>query len=119
MGLSRNKVAVPEGAAGSPPFYGEAATVWWLVFLTDLVWEHHLAPPFGVWSGMVFVPGSPAGFRRAVRPVTAAEGFPPVCCGVCHVVCELESGREQETCFSCEHFVKRRPGLFVVRLVVC
>ena len=22
MGLSRNKVAVPEGAAGSPPFYG-------------------------------------------------------------------------------------------------
>lgn len=23
MGLSRNKVAVPEGAAGSPPFYGE------------------------------------------------------------------------------------------------
>ena len=26
MGLSRNKVAVPEGAAGSPPFYG--VTVW-------------------------------------------------------------------------------------------
>ena len=26
MGLSRNKVAVPEGAAGSPPFYGD--TVW-------------------------------------------------------------------------------------------
>ena len=24
MGLSRNKVAVSEGAAGSPPFYGEA-----------------------------------------------------------------------------------------------
>ena len=23
MGLSRNKVAVPEGAAGSPPFYGD------------------------------------------------------------------------------------------------
>ena len=23
MGLSRNKVAVSEGAAGSPPFYGE------------------------------------------------------------------------------------------------
>ena len=23
LGLSRNKVAVPEGAAGSPPFYGE------------------------------------------------------------------------------------------------
>ena len=25
MGLSRNKVAVSEGAAGSPPFYGERA----------------------------------------------------------------------------------------------
>ena len=25
MGLSRNKVAVSEGAAGSPPFYGEQA----------------------------------------------------------------------------------------------
>ncbi len=23
LGLSRNKVAVPEGVAGSPPFYGE------------------------------------------------------------------------------------------------
>ena len=34
MGLSRNKVAVPEGAAGSPPFYGvfqdagPASVVW-------------------------------------------------------------------------------------------
>ena len=26
MGLSRNKVAVSEGAAGSPPFYGESGT---------------------------------------------------------------------------------------------
>ena len=26
MGLSRNKVAVSEGAAGSPPFYGERVT---------------------------------------------------------------------------------------------
>ena len=25
MGLSRNKVAVSEGAAGSPPFYGESS----------------------------------------------------------------------------------------------
>jgi len=24
LGLSRNKVAVSEGAAGSPPFYGES-----------------------------------------------------------------------------------------------
>ena len=27
MGLSRNKVAVSEGAAGSPPFYGEPLIV--------------------------------------------------------------------------------------------
>ena len=27
MGLSRNKVAVSEGAAGSPPFYGESERV--------------------------------------------------------------------------------------------
>ena len=26
MGLSRNKVAVSEGAAGSPPFYGESGS---------------------------------------------------------------------------------------------
>ena len=25
MGLSRNKVAVSEGAAGSPPFYGDSS----------------------------------------------------------------------------------------------
>ena len=27
MGLSRNKVAVSEGAAGSPPFYGESGRI--------------------------------------------------------------------------------------------
>ena len=27
MGLSRNKVAVSEGAAGSPPFYGESTPI--------------------------------------------------------------------------------------------
>ena len=26
MGLSRNKVAVPEGAAGTPPFWSDAST---------------------------------------------------------------------------------------------
>ena len=31
MGLSRNKVAVSEGAAGSPPFYGECE-----ISLTDI-----------------------------------------------------------------------------------
>jgi len=27
LGLSRNKVAVSEGAAGSPPFYGESSAI--------------------------------------------------------------------------------------------
>ena len=43
MGLSRNKVAVPEGAAGSPPFYG----------------EYH----FGAWHGVAGV--VPVGAGRA------------------------------------------------------
>ena len=34
MGLSRNKVAVPEGAAGSPPFYGEYSPCFWTVRAT-------------------------------------------------------------------------------------
>ena len=39
MGLSRNKVAVPEGAAGSPPFYGDLRNhcVWF-------VFRHNLRP---------------------------------------------------------------------------
>ena len=32
MGLSRNKVAVSEGAAGSPPFYGESGVRNYTVF---------------------------------------------------------------------------------------
>ena len=39
MGLSRNKVAVPEGAAGSPPFYG--------VFLRTPVWRPSCGPCAG------------------------------------------------------------------------
>ena len=63
MGLSRNKVAVPEGAAGSPPFYG----------------EYH----FGAWHGVVgVVPAGAgrAGVERSLRPVRGgyghAVGFP-------------------------------------------
>ena len=33
MGLSRNKVAVPEGAAGTPPFWSDAATYDFMVNL--------------------------------------------------------------------------------------
>ena len=35
MGLSRNKVAVSEGAAGSPPFYGESGVRNYTVFQTE------------------------------------------------------------------------------------
>ena len=35
MGLSRNKVAVPEGAAGSPPFYGD---YYFFVWNTQCFW---------------------------------------------------------------------------------
>ena len=65
MGLSRNKVAVPEGAAGSPPFYGVlwgarvgCLFVGWLVARpcgwgsSLLVWKRSWIPP--VWVGVVW-----------------------------------------------------------------
>ena len=58
MGLSRNKVAVPEGAAGSPPFYG----------------EYH----FGAWHGVAgVVPACAgrAGVERSLRPFGAGMGM--------------------------------------------
>ena len=52
MGLSRNKVAVPEGAAGSPPFYG------------------------------VFFSGRRSGVRRAAHASGTVPGFAWACwCG--------------------------------------
>ena len=65
MGLSRNKVAVPEGAAGSPPFYG--------VFqddgLSSVVWPMRRGcSPVRVWAcwcgrdhGLRWFPWGPAG----------------------------------------------------------
>ena len=44
MGLSRNKVAVPEGAAGSPPFYG-------------VLWAHGGAPMMGCFLFLAVWPG--------------------------------------------------------------
>ena len=76
MGLSRNKVAVPEGAAGSPPFYGEAATAWWPVFLA-----------FGVVTsgdalgGTVFAFGSSSGIAgRAAAPRGLSRVLPAAGC---------------------------------------
>ena len=45
MGLSRNKVAVPEGAAGSPPFYGVFRARWCLSCAS------------GAWNGSMLVRG--------------------------------------------------------------
>ena len=61
LGLSRNKVAVPEGAAGSPPFYGENATVVAIFMERSLLGvEHHSFRP--VWASnlvQVTLLGSP------------------------------------------------------------
>ena len=91
MGLSRNKVAVPEGAAGSPPFYGvlRGARLWvsvWGMVSRALVaggspcWcgRDRKGPPCGgVWCGACcWVPGPPTppwvGVVAPVRPGSAA-----------------------------------------------
>lgn len=80
MGLSRNKVAVPEGAAGSPPFYGEYRTLSGVRCeprVRDgpgssgmLVWKQPLMMWYGHAFGFPdrhprFVPGAVLPFRRA------------------------------------------------------
>ena len=95
MGLSRNKVAVPEGAAGSPPFYGVfvGCPVWVSVWGNGfpclggrgfplLVWKRSGEHPWwGVWCGACcWVPGPPTppgwGLWRRCAPV-----LPPALCG--------------------------------------
>ena len=86
MGLSRNKVAVPEGAAGSPPFYGVfqdaglASVVWPMRREWFPVWRGRagveeivgFAGPWGLaGSGMGMLLGS----RTATRDLVAC-GFP-------------------------------------------
>ena len=79
MGLSRNKVAVPEGAAGSPPFYG--------VFFQDaglasVVWPMR-REWFPEWCGragveeIVGFAGSVGGLRAVVRICFWVPGPPP------------------------------------------
>ena len=98
MGLSRNKVAVPEGAAGSPPFYGVFRTPVWRPSCGPhagngsrsgvgvLVWKRSLASrvPLGAcgqWYGYAF--GFPDRHPRRL----VACGFPdapggtPSACG--------------------------------------
>ena len=50
MGLSRNKVAVPEGAAGSPPFYGEFRTRF-VSGVCPMRVERFHGPVWGCWCG--------------------------------------------------------------------
>ena len=86
MGLSRNKVAVPEGAAGSPPFYGvfqdagPASVVWPMRRGSSPVWRGRagveeivgFAGPWGLaGSGADMLLGS----RTATRDLVAC-GFP-------------------------------------------
>ena len=82
MGLSRNKVAVPEGAAGSPPFYGEfQSNVFWTVCAARM-------PTVGVVSvvaGVEEIVGLPFpwGMAGVVRVCFWVPGPPPhrVSCG--------------------------------------
>ena len=50
MGLSRNKVAVPEGAAGSPPFYGEFRARF-VSGVCPMRVERFHGPVWGCWCG--------------------------------------------------------------------
>ena len=79
MGLSRNKVAVPEGAAGSPPFYG--------VFLRTPVWRPSCGPCAGngfrscvgvlVWKRSLASRVSVGGLRAVVWVCFWVPGPPP------------------------------------------
>ena len=78
MGLSRNKVAVPEGAAGSPPFYGvfqdagPASVVWPACRGSSPVWRGRA----GV-EEIVGFAGSLGGRRGVVRICFWVPGPPP------------------------------------------
>ena len=78
MGLSRNKVAVPEGAAGSPPFYG----VFQDAGLASVVWPMRRGW-FPVWCGragveeIVGFAGSLGGRRGVVWICFWVPGPPP------------------------------------------
>lgn len=85
MGLSRNKVAVPEGAAGSPPFYGEYSPWSWAVRTPRPGWSRFVGDAGVettiddvVWA-CFWVPGPPPhACRGAVLPFRRASGLVPV-----------------------------------------
>ena len=72
MGLSRNKVAVPEGAAGSPPFYG-------------VLWARCRVPIWGCFTAWLPAGWCPllAGKRsRRLRPCGVGGRWCGACCWV-------------------------------------
>ena len=91
MGLSRNKVAVPEGAAGSPPFYGDYEIL--CAVCVGVVPAGPAGWPDGVgvlaWNGLeavawmrCWVPGPPPLLVVFPSPVGSRVG----CCPVSGVV---------------------------------
>ena len=82
MGLSRNKVAVPEGAAGSPPFYGEFSPMF---FGQCVPHDGVTVMPYSVDAGVEEIMGLdvPSGCPEVVWVCFWAPGPPPhnVCCG--------------------------------------
>ena len=98
MGLSRNKVAVPEGAAGSPPFYGvfqdagPASVVWpmrrgWFPGSCGRAGVEEIVGFAGPWGrrGVVWVcfwvPGPPPASVLGACGFPDAPGGTPSACG--------------------------------------
>ena len=141
MGLSRNKVAVPEGAAGSPPFYGDSGRG-----------SRPVSPPgrmvrrrWGCWCGrdrwLSCGMGMLLGSRTATGPSGPASvrhtGSRPspwwgsrVRVPVVVVVRELARGREQERCTglvycnvgrpsSCRGFVLCSDRFVIISAKIC
>ena len=89
MGLSRNKVAVPEGAAGSPPFYGEfqASVLEAGVSPVLVEWFHGLA--WGCWCGRDHGLGCPVGMSGSGMGMLLGSrtATPQVFCGAVRCPC--------------------------------
>ena len=76
MGLSRNKVAVPEGAAGSPPFYGEFRARF-VSGVCPMRVERFHGPVWGCWCGRDHRLAVPLGMAGVVWVCFWVPGPPP------------------------------------------
>ena len=86
MGLSRNKVAVPEGAAGSPPFYGVFVGARWCPVFRHLFFS----PPFRWWGCLLAWKNHGRFVWCVLLGSLAATAF-PFCVGL--VWCRVSSPR--------------------------